>query len=435
MSYLEKRGNTYYALLIIPKDVRKILGKSKFKVSLKESNEKKAELKSAPYVMLWKSQIANARGQGSELICEGVFWKPFWDQIKTINEYADIGMELNPDRQIQFEATQSRIYKKYGEEGLGVMQKVIDGEALISDTYYFSWQAGLKHSIKTNERKSKDVRLFIDYFPILNNIEHYALRTWFKSLEEERSFSTISRIKTNCYAFIEYVRDNSKLDLTIHFLGVLGSKSKITQEKESAESWIPFKPIDIVNMYERCWQRDRRNYGIDYDLLDLILLAAYSGARIEEICNIKVEDVIFDYELNEFTINICDSKTRAGIRNFPIHSKIMPVVKRLIANTKDGYLLTDQKPNSYGERSHSIKNRFCRLKASFDFSDLQVFHSIRKTFVTQLENHKFPEGAVADIVGHKKKTITYGLYSGGTDYALKKEGIELIKYPFSYSHI
>ena len=38
------------------------------------------------------------------------------------------------------------------------------------------------------------------------------------------------------------------------------------------------------------------------------------------------------------------------------------------------------------------------------------------------------EGVAADIVGHEKQTITYGLYSGGTSMAQKMEAIAKISY-------
>lgn len=58
-----------------------------------------------------------------------------------------------------------------------------------------------------------------------------------------------------------------------------------------------------------------------------------------------------------------------------------------------------------------------------------MFHSIRKTVSTLLENAGVPEGAAADIIGHEKKTMTYGLYSGGSSLAVKAEAIEKLEYP------
>jgi integrase len=57
-----------------------------------------------------------------------------------------------------------------------------------------------------------------------------------------------------------------------------------------------------------------------------------------------------------------------------------------------------------------------------------TFHSIRKTVVTQLENAGVPEGVSADIVGHEKNTMTYGLYSGGNSLEVKRKALEKISY-------
>ena len=55
-------------------------------------------------------------------------------------------------------------------------------------------------------------------------------------------------------------------------------------------------------------------------------------------------------------------------------------------------------------------------------------NSLRKTVTTKLEQAGVSEGIAADILGHEKQTITYGLYSGGTSMAQKMEAISKITY-------
>jgi integrase len=59
---------------------------------------------------------------------------------------------------------------------------------------------------------------------------------------------------------------------------------------------------------------------------------------------------------------------------------------------------------------------------------VHVFHSIRRTVVTLLDNAGVPENVVADIVGHDKPSITFGLYSGGSSLVVKREAIEKLSY-------
>jgi len=64
------------------------------------------------------------------------------------------------------------------------------------------------------------------------------------------------------------------------------------------------------------------------------------------------------------------------------------------------------------------------------FDSQHVFHSIRKTLVTKLENAGISENLAADIVGHEKPRITYGLYSGGASLEVKRKALQKISYDF-----
>ena len=167
----------------------------------------------------------------------------------------------------------------------------------------------------------------------------------------------------------------------------------------------------------------------DLQLSDLILIGAYTGARIEEICSLKVEDI----DLKKFTFKITDSKTEAGKRLIPIHSKLKNRIEELIKESEDGFLISGLTENKYGDRSNAIGKRFGRLKSFEGYGKSHVFHSIRKTLVTMLENQGVGENVAADIVGHEKPRITYGLYSGGTTLEVMREAIERISYDFHAS--
>jgi integrase len=91
-------------------------------------------------------------------------------------------------------------------------------------------------------------------------------------------------------------------------------------------------------------------------------------------------------------------------------------------------LLSDLSKNKYGDRSNAIGKRFGRLKTKQKFSSRYVFHSIRKTFTTMLENAGVGENLAADIVGHEKPRITYGLYSGGASLEVMREAVKKVAY-------
>ena len=68
------------------------------------------------------------------------------------------------------------------------------------------------------------------------------------------------------------------------------------------------------------------------------------------------------------------------------------------------------------------------LKTKLGDSGRLLFHRIRKTVVTQLENAGVSENVVADTLGHEKLRVTYGLYSGGTSLQVKAEALAKLRY-------
>jgi integrase len=184
-------------------------------------------------------------------------------------------------------------------------------------------------------------------------------------------------------------------------------------------SWVAFKPAQVVGLVKRA-----KTIG-DAELADLITLGMWTGARIEELCSLKVASV----DLKAMAFSVTDAKTRAGVREVPIHPELLPTLKRLISKRRDGYVLAHLTANKFGDRSNAIGKRFGRLKAGAGFGPEYVFHSIRKTVVTLLENAGVSENVAADIVGHEKPRITYGLYSEGATLEVKRAALGKLTYP------
>ncbi len=156
-------------------------------------------------------------------------------------------------------------------------------------------------------------------------------------------------------------------------------------------------------------------------LADLILLGTYTGARIEELCQLKAEHVIEPDGIKSF--DIVDSKTAAGIRVVPIHPALSALVDRLVDQSKGGYLVPSDSKNKYGIRSDALSKAFGRLKTTHGYGSQQVFHSIRKTVVTQLHRASVQGALIAELVGHETGSVTFDVYSQGATAAQKLEAI------------
>ncbi|MDY7070516.1 hypothetical protein PshuTeo2_05380 [Pseudomonas hunanensis] len=182
-----------------------------------------------------------------------------------------------------------------------------------------------------------------------------------------------------------------------------------------------FTPEDVTKLYEAAKATKNRE-----TLTDLILLGAYTGARIEELCQLQAQDIVSEEGIKCFYFY--DGKTAASERHTPIHPAIQETVERLIRNSKDGFLIESPAGNKYGNRSDALSKQFGRLKTGLEYNSQFVFHSFRKTVITQLQRADVPGILIASIVGHETGTVTFDVYSAGPSPKQKHDAISKLKY-------
>lgn len=182
-----------------------------------------------------------------------------------------------------------------------------------------------------------------------------------------------------------------------------------------------FQPKEIAELHAAALAADHTT------LADLILLGAYTGARIEELCQLRVEHLIEPDGVASF--DIVDSKTTAGIRVVPVHPALSSIVERLKEDSKDGYLIRSDSKNKYGIRSDALSKAFGRLKEAKGYGAQHVFHSIRKTVITQLVRAEVQGTLIAELVGHETGTVTFDVYSQGASSFQKLEAISKLSLP------
>lgn len=273
---------------------------------------------------------------------------------------------------------------------------------------------------------SRDVRLLVERFSLIEDITYSSVFEWAESLEVNgKTVSSRIRILKGCKNYWGYLKAKKLVAIESNPFTNLVSKPK-GKASRKLKANAPYTPEEVVKLWNEAQVQTR--YGkpyCDQQLADLILLSAYTGTRIEELCSLKLADV------TEHSFKFIDSKTEAGIREVPIHSKLLPTIKRLKDESKDGYLMTKLPSDQYDKRSGVMSKRFGILKTKLGFSSrVYTAHSFRSTLVTMLENSGISENLAADIVGHKKPRVTYGLYSGGATVELMRDALEKVSYPF-----
>jgi integrase len=148
--------------------------------------------------------------------------------------------------------------------------------------------------------------------------------------------------------------------------------------------------------------------GKDKEVYRACLIAAYTGCRINEVVNLKRQDICLNKDRQSLIVR--ESKTGAGVREVPLHPEIVSVFEG---------------DWEFKDSSDALSKRYGRLTRSIRKKG-QTFHSLRSSVVTFLEQAGVPENITAAIVGHKIQTMSYGLYSGGPSYQQKKEAIRML---------
>lgn len=407
---LINQNGIWHAELTIPKDVRIYFGKRKFRKSMKTRDFKEAERKAQLHISGWKEHIALARGENLGIKEYRDMYESASDEGKEALEemFQDIVVdEYGGTHASQLSSTQL----KNSQEAYRLMT----GKETNTNICLQEWLNQYSVKPKTKNTGSSYVSQLVEQFPLISQITRKSVKAWYTHLQEQEGFKAKTIKSRNSYSRVywRYLQDRGYVDENNNPFDNIQIKDA---NKDSG--WVEFTPLELERIYEHLQTISNK----EPQLLNLFLLACYTGARIEELCSLKVEQVADDY------LEIKDAKTKAGNRQVPIHSQIESLIKSMITDSNDGYLISGMKVrNKYNKRSDPIGKRFGRMKKELGFGKDKVFHSIRKSVATALENAGIAENIAADILGHEKKTMTYGIYSGGTSLSVKRQAIEKIK--------
>ena len=151
-------------------------------------------------------------------------------------------------------------------------------------------------------------------------------------------------------------------------------------------------------------------------------ISLYTGMRLDEICMLKNKDIFDDL------FHIYEGKTEAARRVVPVH----PVLKKIIvSNDSDNeeYILKGLVSAGYdNKRSCNFQKRLGRTRKRLNLPKGVVFHSLRNTVITKLQNNMIALENIEKIVGHAQKSVAFGVYSGGLAVQQLREIINGISY-------
>ena len=168
---------------------------------------------------------------------------------------------------------------------------------------------------------------------------------------------------------------------------------KINSEDDD-EHGVPFSVSDL----EKLWDHEKD------DVAQVLLILCYSGYRIMELQNIKID-------LNRMYFEGGLKTTASKERIVPIHSAIQHIVKKRME--KYGSIL----PGSYSKFRSSLVSYLPSLYLDADHTS----HDCRHTFSKLCEKYKVNENDRMRMLGHKFKNVTNDVYGHRDLEDLRKE--------------
>lgn len=404
-NYLMKRGDTWHVKVSIPKDVQYAFGGHRaFKRSLKTSDKHIANALSAPLVVKFKAEIKKARANPT------AFRRDTLELSQDVDSY---------DLALLDEMFASKGIKDPDDAPASVVDayKLATGQIMPFDGPLEDYAKSRRVELKTAAKDRHAITKFATRVPAIQRVDKRVVREFVKHLSAEEGVKnrTIKDNLSTLRVYWKWLQDHSLADedKVNPFVDV---SLPPENRKETAEKVrLPFTVDHIRTL------NDTIMGGKDEMLQAIFTLAIYTGCRIEELARLEAVNVTTE------TINIVRAKTTAGNRTIPVHGNLKPLVADLLSRG-DKYLLPDLTDNKIGVRSSLMSKRFGKLKTRMGFDSKYVFHSIRKTVATQWEHAGLSEGIAADLLGHDKPTMTYGVYAGGSSMQQKQDAIALLDY-------
>ena len=422
-NYLIKQGNVWSVKLAIPADVQHVLGKRAFKRTLRTSDKAVAIARSGPVIAQFKDAIALARGNPTQHLDEYLMHTQAFLKISRRDPDANpaaidgVGEEVlgrlleahgvqQPD-QLTGKA-EAEVVKAY---------KITTGQQTLFAGQVEDYISNRKVEPKTADKDRHAVAKFAARVATVEEVDRQSVKDFVNRLSTAEGLKnrTIKDNLSTLRVYWNWLVDRSLApeDSSNPFANVAlpPENRKVAAEKVR----LPFSEEDIRTLHATIMA------GRSVMMKATFNLAIYTGCRIEELASLETANVSDD------TIRIVRAKTAAGNRTIPLHEAITPLVAEL-RDRGSKYLLPELVPNKYGMRSPAMSKQFGKVKNKLGFDSRYVFHSIRATVATQLERAGVPEGVAADILGHDKATMSYGLYSGGTSLEQKREAILKLDY-------
>ena len=251
-------------------------------------------------------------------------------------------------------------------------------------------------------------------------------------MKDKQAAGTIEKKITYLKAVFNVALDNDVITIN----PLKGVKPPTGSDKKSR---IPFSNEDLHTFFRSEVYTGFRPLGGGGEAAYWIpLLSLYSGARLEELAQLRRQDVKLDNPFGWY-LKITDTgegaslKSKSARRSVPIHSELhhfgfLEYVTGLNCSPED-FIFPDLKPDHFEDRGGNYSKWFGRYKRKVGIVDKRkVFHSFRHGFMDACRECAVPRELRDVIVGHSNPTVAVEYGSGTYPLAPLFDAMTRVRY-------
>ena len=446
VSHMRRKGNTWYAVRKVPKARQSAVGQKNIEVSLRTDSLVEAKRRLPRALIEIEARIAmKPVDPVLEVLARAANDRWSIERSSNVRPYdPDYPEHAESLREIVKDLALDEAHEVERQFGPDVAQRyaaIIQGEGLVIREQVDPWLAAETHI--TAQTKAQHRKAVSELLAFLGSEAMLTTDVTYRRARDFRDDHLLAKLVLTPKTANRYVSSLSSL-----WRWLIGSR-RIGDENADPRRLNPWVNLGVPKKKAR-GGKDKKTVGWSQDemltilrseyltelLRPLALLAMYTGARIEELCQIRVQDIHEDVATGLPYLNIRKSKTAAGVRDVPIHSIVQPLVISLTeaarGRSQEEWLLPTLKPGGVGgdTRSHYASRAFGimtrgRLKLT---DERKVFHSFRANAITALHRAGVNGETIGQLVGHENGSVTFGIYSDGLLLPNLAEAVEKISY-------
>ncbi|HDR9098766.1 TPA: tyrosine-type recombinase/integrase [Burkholderia vietnamiensis] len=218
----------------------------------------------------------------------------------------------------------------------------------------------------------------------------------------------------------------------------ISTKAKL---KKQVRSYKPFEDDDLKLIFEELKYRAFLKKP-DYHWLPFLSL--YTGARVEELASLRLDQITKVDGILVFDIQHDAAKNSNSVRKIPLpdvilNSKFLSYVEQVKA-TKATHLFPHLKDGKNGF-SKNMSRRFGEYLDKLEIKDdRKVFHSFRTTFINSMTNLHVHPAILMAIVGHYEQAKVdfssphFANYQQDKPMKVLKDAMDKLSYPIKNFH-